>query len=72
MDGMRCLRMFGVHPALISAVKCKWEQDFLLVECVDGGVAVWEIGTGELEGVVYGQVAREISENSTTLSYKNK
>lgn len=40
------------------------------MECVDGGVALWEIGTGELEGVVYGQMAREISENSETVSIR--
>lgn len=69
MDSMRCMHLFGVHPALVSSVKCKREQDYLLVECVDGSVAVWEMGTGDLEGVVYGQVAREISENCDTVSW---
>eukprot|EP00026_Physarum_polycephalum_P000855 Phypoly_transcript_00856.p1 GENE.Phypoly_transcript_00856~~Phypoly_transcript_00856.p1 ORF type:complete len:1321 (+),score=184.89 Phypoly_transcript_00856:66-3965(+) len=63
----RCLNVFGVHPALISAVKSKWEQDYLVVECVDGSVAVWELGTGQLEGILFGQVARDISESSDTI-----
>ncbi len=72
MDSMVCRHLFGVHPALVSAVKSKREQDYLIVECVDGSVAVWEMGTGDLEGIVYGQVAREISENSDTVSiYKD-
>jgi hypothetical protein len=61
--------MFGVHQAIVASLKTKREQDYLLVECVDGSVAVWEKGTGDLEGVVYGQVAREISENSDTVSF---
>ena len=64
----RCIHLFGVHPALISSVRSKWEQDYLIVECVDGSVAVWELGTGELEGMVYGQVAREITESSDSVS----
>ena len=68
MDSMRCRHLFGVHTALVSSLKAKREQDYLLVECVDGSVAVWEMGTGDLDGVVYGQVAREISETSDTVS----
>lgn len=34
-------------------------------------MALWEIATGELEGIVYGQMAREISENSDTVSLNN-
>jgi hypothetical protein len=44
-------------------------QDYLVVECVDGSVAVWELGTGHLEGILFGQVARDISESSDTVSF---
>jgi len=68
MEDLSCKHMFGVHQSSIQKVHWKSEQGYLLVETVDGSVSIWEIGSGELEGVVYGQIAKDILDNSEILS----
>ncbi|KYQ94366.1 WD40 repeat-containing protein [Tieghemostelium lacteum] len=68
MDDMSCKHMFGVHPSSISKVHWKSEQGYLIVDTIDGSVSIWEIGSGELEGTVYGQNAKDILDNSEILS----
>ncbi|KAF2076180.1 hypothetical protein CYY_002533 [Polysphondylium violaceum] len=68
MEDLSCKHMFGVHQSSIQKVHWKSEQGYLLVETIDGSVSIWEIGSGELEGVVYGQIAKDILDNSEILS----
>ncbi|EGC34256.1 hypothetical protein DICPUDRAFT_153569 [Dictyostelium purpureum] len=68
MEDLSCKHMFGVHSSSISKVYWKNEQGYLMVETIDGSVSIWEIGSGELEGVVYGQNAKDILDNSELLS----
>jgi hypothetical protein len=44
----------------------KWEtdQDYLLVQCADQSVSIWEIGTGQLEGKVEGITAQDVMNSS--------
>ncbi|GAM28366.1 hypothetical protein SAMD00019534_115420 [Acytostelium subglobosum LB1] len=67
-EDLVCKHMFGVHSSSVARVFWKPEQGYLIVETVDGSVALWEIGSGELEGVVYGQVAKDIIDNALLLS----
>ncbi|KAM9973298.1 hypothetical protein ACTFIR_012674 [Dictyostelium discoideum] len=68
MEDLSCKHMFGVHSSSISKVHWKNEQGYLMVETIDGSVSIWEMGSGELEGVVYGQIAKDILDNSELLS----
>ncbi|EGG22044.1 WD40 repeat-containing protein [Cavenderia fasciculata] len=68
MEDLSCKHMFGVHSSSISNVYWKPEQGYLLVETIDGSTSIWEIGSGELEGVVYGQMAKDIIDNAEPLS----
>eukprot|EP01133_Synstelium_polycarpum_P016083 gene16083-19136_t len=68
MEDLSCKHMFGVHSSSISRVFWKSEQGYLLVETIDGSVSIWEFGSGELESVVYGQIAKDIIENADPLS----
>eukprot|EP01117_Protostelium_nocturnum_P009691 TRINITY_DN3461_c0_g1_i1.p1 TRINITY_DN3461_c0_g1~~TRINITY_DN3461_c0_g1_i1.p1 ORF type:complete len:1249 (-),score=384.08 TRINITY_DN3461_c0_g1_i1:37-3783(-) len=62
-----CQHVYGVHPSFISNVKWQMTQDYLVVECDDGSVSVWEMGTGRLEAMLYGETARELLECSDDL-----
>ncbi len=57
--------MFGVHSSPISRVKWDADQDYLFVQCEDGSVSVWEVGTGQQEGRVFGQNAYDIMTTAT-------
>jgi hypothetical protein len=61
---MNCKHIFGVHSSFISRVKWQVEQDYLLVECEDGSVSIWEMETGQLEECLIGEKAKEIMDAS--------
>ena len=50
---MHCLQMFTGHPAPITDVRLRLDQDYLLVRCEDTSVSVWEMSTGQLEGCIW-------------------
>eukprot|EP01114_Cavostelium_apophysatum_P014603 TRINITY_DN3823_c0_g1_i3.p1 TRINITY_DN3823_c0_g1~~TRINITY_DN3823_c0_g1_i3.p1 ORF type:complete len:1445 (-),score=432.44 TRINITY_DN3823_c0_g1_i3:36-4370(-) len=68
LDGMTCKHVFGAHSTFISRVKWQVEQDYLLVECVDGSVSIWEMSTGIMDGCVHGETATSIMEAASPLS----
>ncbi|EFA85792.1 WD40 repeat-containing protein [Heterostelium album PN500] len=70
-EDLSCKHMFGVHSSPLSRVFWKPEQGYLVVETIDGSVSLWEIGSGELEGVVYGQIAKDIIDHAQPLSNNN-
>ncbi|PRP73963.1 WD40 repeat-containing protein [Planoprotostelium fungivorum] len=62
-----CQHVYGVHSSFITNVKWQIVQDYLIVECDDGSVSIWEMSTGRLEATVHGETAREILECSDNL-----
>eukprot|EP01119_Soliformovum_irregulare_P018792 TRINITY_DN5827_c0_g1_i2.p1 TRINITY_DN5827_c0_g1~~TRINITY_DN5827_c0_g1_i2.p1 ORF type:complete len:911 (+),score=219.01 TRINITY_DN5827_c0_g1_i2:90-2822(+) len=72
LDTMHCKNIFGVHPTDISRVKWQLEQEYLSVECEDGSVSIWEMGSGELEGIVHGELARDIMSQSKNILPDNE
>jgi hypothetical protein len=50
----------GGHRFPIRFVHWRQEDDFFLVECEDGGVFVWQLGTGHLDRVATGVLAEDI------------
>ena len=44
---------FPGHPAPITEVRLRLDQDYLLVQCEDTSVSVWEMSTGQLEGCIW-------------------
>jgi len=68
LDGFSCKHIFGPHATFVSKVKWQVEQDYMLVECVDGSVSLWEMSSGTLDGVVTGEQATSVMEASDVLS----
>eukprot|EP01120_Amphizonella_sp_Union-15-10_P007232 TRINITY_DN2423_c0_g1_i2.p1 TRINITY_DN2423_c0_g1~~TRINITY_DN2423_c0_g1_i2.p1 ORF type:complete len:692 (-),score=100.48 TRINITY_DN2423_c0_g1_i2:4-2079(-) len=70
-----CTCVYGNHPSSIVSVSWRPHQDFLMVKASDGSVSVWEIGTGQLEGRYYGDLAKEIfkprAHSKANLLYKS-
>lgn len=48
------------HLFPVSFVKWRPLDDYLIVKCVDGGVFVWQIETGNLDRVAHGLLADDI------------
>lgn len=49
-----CVRVFPNHPAPISEVRWRPDEDYLLVQCTDGSVSIWEMESGTQESSVRG------------------
>lgn len=64
--------IFGTHSSDIKGVKWNFEQDYLMVECADGSMSLWEMETGELEQCLYGRTAQEIFSNAEHLAKATK
>lgn len=67
LDNMNCIHVFGGHPAQIRDVGWRAEQDYIIVQCEDGSVSVWEISSGMLESRISGNSADGIMENTPRL-----
>lgn len=63
-----CVRVFPNHPAPIQEVRWRPDEDYLLVQCNDGTVAVWEMESGTLESTVRGPDADTILSFAKNLS----
>ncbi len=56
LQNYNCQYVFVGHSAAVETIVWRDDQDFLVVGCSDGGVFVWELGTGAL--LQQGQLAR--------------
>ncbi|XP_055328610.1 WD repeat-containing protein 7-like isoform X2 [Paramacrobiotus metropolitanus] len=56
----KAIMMASRHVFPIQAVKWRPVDDFLLVQCSDGTVYVWQMETGHLDRVVQGSAAEDI------------
>ena len=50
----------GGHRFPVKSVQWRYEDDYFLVECIDGSVYVWQLGTGHLDRVAGGKLAEDI------------
>ena len=63
-----CLYVFAGHSGPVEALVWRHEQDYLIVGCGDGSVAVWELGTGALLQSARGGVrARQVRTSGPNL-----
>lgn len=60
LENMNCKHIFGAHANYILHVNWNLEQDYLIVQCEDGSVSIWELGTGQLDSTVYGEATIDI------------
>lgn len=63
-----CVRVFPNHPAPISEVRWRPDEDYLLVQSTDGSVCVWEMESGTQESAVRGPDADTILSFAKPLS----
>ncbi|OQV20247.1 WD repeat-containing protein 7 [Hypsibius exemplaris] len=56
----KAIMMASRHVFPIQAVKWRPVDDFLLVQCTDGTVYVWQMETGHLDRVVQGGAAEDV------------
>lgn len=63
-----CVRVFPNHSAPISEVRWRPDEDYLLVQCTDGSVSVWEMESGTQESAVRGPDADTILSFAKPLS----
>ena len=59
LQNMNCKHIFS-HSVPVVSVRLRLDQDYLLVECLDESVCVWELSTGKLESVLYGESASHV------------
>jgi len=55
------------HTADITSLRWREDQDYLLVECRDGSVFVWEISSGNLEEVLFNEDAEDVLQSCPNL-----
>jgi WD40 repeat protein len=63
-----CVRVFPNHPSAISEVRWRPDEDYLMVQCTDGSLSIWEMESGSLESSVRGYDAEERMKWSKPLS----
>ena len=63
-----CVHTYGIHSAPIVQVQWQLEQDYLLVTCADGALYIWELNSGQLEGISVGAENAKLRESATSFS----
>ncbi|KNC84960.1 hypothetical protein SARC_02851 [Sphaeroforma arctica JP610] len=63
LDDMRCLHSMGGHMFPVRSVQWRYDDDYFVVDCIDGTIYVWQLGTGHLDRVAQGKLAEGILAN---------
>eukprot|EP01134_Creolimax_fragrantissima_P008500 CFRG8500T1 len=63
LDEMRCLHSMGGHMFPVRSVQWRYDDDYFVVDCIDGTIYVWQLGTGHLDRVAQGKLAEAILAN---------
>ena len=53
LDPYECLALLSGHTGDVSAIRLRADQEYLLVECSDGSVSVWDLALNALETRLY-------------------
>eukprot|EP00124_Ichthyophonus_hoferi_P001064 Ihof_evm4s49 gene=Ihof_evmTU4s49 len=60
LEDMKCIQNMGGHRYPVRSVQWRYDDDYFMVETTDGAIYIWQLGTGHLDRVAYGQLAEDI------------
>lgn len=59
----KCVMLAASHTSMVTTIKWRPMDDFILVSCADGGLFVWQMETGHLDRYLTGVTASQVLES---------
>lgn len=59
----KCVMLAASHTSMVTTIKWRPHDDFILVACADGGLFVWQMETGHLDRYLTGVTATQVLES---------